>query len=56
MHQKSIDIQVIKTTPEMVTVKLPFIEVPVGMNYDFFKKRLESGYFNVLDSSELPSC
>jgi len=50
MNPTSIDIEVLEETPEFVAVKLPFLKIPVQMNHHFFRKRLESGYFRIVDA------
>lgn len=52
MNPKSIIIEILESTPSYVKVKLPFVEVPIKMNYPFFLKRLKSGYF--YPSGKLP--
>lgn len=47
MNLQPINIEILEKTPEFVAVKLPFLDVPVQMNYHFFNKRLESGYFKI---------
>ena len=44
---KAIEIQIIESTPDLVRVQLPFLEVPVEMNREFFNRRIQSGYFRI---------
>lgn len=53
MNTTSIDIEVLEKTSEFVAVKLPFLKIPVQMNHQFFKKRLESGYFRIVNHQSL---
>ena len=54
MESKSVGVKILESTSEFVKVELPFVNVPVRMNYEFFNKRLEDGYFHVLNSNESP--
>ena len=47
MSTKPIDVKIIDSSPDSVTVKLPFLEVPIQMNHELFNKRMKSGYFQV---------
>lgn len=46
-YKKPINIKVIGTTSDFVKVKLPFLNIPVKMNHQFFAKRLEQGYYRI---------
>ena len=48
MNQSAIPVEILKMTPNSIALKLPFVDIPVTMNYDFFTKRIENGYFLVL--------
>lgn len=52
MESKSINVDVLESAPDFVKVKLPFLEIPVKMNHDFFNSRLQIGYFQL--SEEYP--
>ncbi len=52
MESKSINVDVLESAPDFVKVKLPFLEIPVKMNRDFFNSRLQIGYFQL--SEEYP--
>ena len=47
MSTKPIDVKIIDSTPNFITVKLPFLDIPVKMNHELFNKRMESGYFQI---------
>ncbi len=47
MKNKSIKIHVLESAEDFVKVKLPFLEIPVKMNHDFFNSRLQTGYFKL---------
>ena len=49
-NQKPIYIKVLETNLDFVKVKLPFLDVPVSMNREFFNKRLKNGYFHILEA------
>ena len=51
MDTKSIEVEVLEFNPNQVKVKVPFLDIPINMNHEFFNKRVESGYFSVPDSS-----
>lgn len=51
MKKKKIRIDVLCTTLDSIVVKTPFLEVPIEMNYSFFRKRVDAGYF-VLQEGE----
>jgi hypothetical protein len=48
-----IDVEILEANNGFFKVKVPFIDVPVEMNSQFFNKRLECGYFNVLNKDIL---
>ena len=47
MKKKSIKVQVLESTPDFIKVQLPFLQIPVKMNYDFFRSRIQDGYFKL---------
>lgn len=47
MVAKSVDIIILESTPNFIKVKLPFLDIPVQMNHQFFNSRLRQGYFKV---------
>ena len=47
MTRKSIMVEVLESNADAVKVKLPFLSVPVEMNYAFFQRRIQSGYFKL---------
>ena len=56
MDQKAYIIQVLDSSPDLVKVKFPFLDIPVEMNYKFFKTNLEKGYFKIVQEGEnIPS-
>lgn len=56
MDQKAYTIQVLDSSPDLVKVKFPFLDIPVEMNYNFFKTNLEKGYFKIEQEGEpIPS-
>jgi|GEM_PF-2312936 len=50
---KSIKVEILEVFPKFLNIKLPFLDVPVKMNYEFFLKRVEAGYFQILNQSKL---
>lgn len=44
---QSINVEILESTSDFVKIKLPFIEVPIQVNYQFFKPRVENGYFKI---------
>lgn len=52
MNNKSVDVKILESNPNFVKVALPFLDIPVCMNHEFFNKRIESGYFNVREKNE----
>jgi hypothetical protein len=48
---KSIEIEILDSTPESFKVKVPFSSIPIEMNRPFLEKRLENGYFKLRDKS-----
>lgn len=51
MNITNIDIEILESTPNQVKVKLPFVDIPVKMNHRFFNRRVENGYFNILNEN-----
>lgn len=47
METKTIDIEILEMNQDFIKVKLPFLNIPIDMNYQFFNPRLENGYFNI---------
>ena len=47
METKSIDIEILEMNQDFIKVKLPFLNIPIDMNYQFFNQRLENVYFNI---------
>jgi hypothetical protein len=47
MDGKPIDIEILESTPKSVKVKLPFLDIPVEMDQQFFQPRMEKGYFRI---------
>lgn len=54
MDQKVYLIQVLETSPDLVKVKFPFLDIPVEMNYRFFKTHLEKGYLKIQKEEAIP--
>lgn len=50
MITKPIQVEILEESKDGLKVKLPFFEVPVEMNWAFFNKRLDAGYFKLLRS------
>lgn len=53
MKAQSVNIQILDQTGDFVSVKLPFLDVPVKMNNEFLEKRIQNGYFKV--QNEVPN-
>ncbi len=49
MDQKSVDVKILEAKPHRLKVVLPFVDVPISMNRDFFNSRLHCGYFRVVN-------
>lgn len=45
MENKKVNAKILYANENDFLVKLPFLEVPVMMGYEFFKKRVIDGYF-----------
>lgn len=50
MITRPIQVEVLEESKDGLKVKLPFLEVPVEMNWAFFNKRLDAGYFKLLNA------
>ena len=50
--QDAVQIEIIKSTEEGVTIRLPWLEVPVQMNRTFFDERVNAGYFQIKEGVE----
>jgi hypothetical protein len=42
-----IDVEILEINDDLLKVKIPFVDIPIEMNRQFFSRRLECGYFNV---------
>lgn len=51
MKKLSTQVILIQADHEQVTLKLPFLDVPVEMNRSFFQRRLRDGYYKILNKS-----
>ena len=49
MKTSPVRVEILEHSPNSVKLKTPFVPVPIEMNYDFFFKRLQQGYFLVDD-------
>lgn len=47
MNSKPIDIEILESNQKFVKVKMPFLDIPVEMDQQFFKPRMEKGYFRI---------
>ena len=45
MKKEPVQIEIVEKNSDFLKVKLPFLDIPVEMNWAFFNKRLEAGYF-----------
>lgn len=54
-RQKKVPIEILEHSKETIKVKLPFLDVPVEMNQNFFKSRLEQGYFVIGQQNDTES-
>lgn len=50
MNPASVEVEILESTPRFVKLKLPAVNIPVEMSHDFFKIRLDNGYFKVRQS------
>lgn len=53
MITRPIQVEILEESKDGLKVKLPFLEVPVEMNWAFFNKRLDAGYFKLLHSKSI---
>jgi len=51
---KPIQVEIVEENQDGIIVRLPFLDIPIEMNWAFFKKRVEAGYFQ-LGGVDLPS-
>ncbi len=51
MKKSVIQVILIEADQEQVMLKLPFLDVPVQMNRNFFQRRLRNGYYKILNKS-----
>lgn len=47
MVNKPIQVEIVEENQDAIIVRLPFLEVPIEMNWAFFNKRVEAGYFQL---------
>lgn len=47
MVNKPIQVEIVEEKQDAIIVRLPFLEVPIEMNWAFFNKRVEVGYFQL---------
>lgn len=52
MITRPIQVEILEESKDGLKVKLPFLEVPIEMNWAFFNKRLDVGYFKVSAESK----
>ncbi len=52
MNIRPIQVNVVESSQDFITVKLPFLEVPVQMNHELFRNRMKSGYFHIMDEQD----
>ena len=53
MSRKSITVKIVGQSTDQITVRLPFLDVPVTMNRSFFERRVRCGYFQLEDQAAL---
>ena len=51
MVNKPIQVEIVEENQNGIIVRLPFLEVPIEMNWAFFNKRVEAGYFQLKGES-----
>lgn len=51
---KPIQVEIVEENQDGIIVRLPFLEVPIEMNWAFFYKRVEVGYFTFKQAEQLP--
>jgi len=44
---KKIPVKILNVKNDKLKVKLPFLDIPVTMNDNFFKQRVANGYFQI---------
>jgi len=47
MKRTEVPIKILNIKENNLDIKLPFLEIPITTNYDFFKKRVAAGYFKI---------
>jgi len=47
MENRKVDVEILDIYDNALSIKLPFVEVPITMNYDFFSQRVATGYFKL---------
>lgn len=50
IENKKISIKILAREKDKLAIKLPFLDIPVIMDYDFFNKRLATGYFQLVEN------
>lgn len=55
MVNKPIQVEIVEENQNGVIVRLPFLEVPIEMNWAFFTKRVEAGYFQLRPQDRNPT-
>ncbi len=51
---KPIEVEIVEENQDGIIVRLPFLDIPIEMDWAFFKKRVEVGYFQ-LSGADLPN-
>lgn len=52
---KPIQVEIVEEKQDGIIVRLPFLEIPIEMNWAFFYKRVEAGYFTFRQAEQLPN-
>ncbi|MFK7982542.1 MAG: hypothetical protein AB8G86_21355 [Saprospiraceae bacterium] len=46
-RNKKIPVKILNIKDDKLKIKLPFLDIPITMNDDFFKRRVANGYFQI---------
>jgi len=47
MPTKTIAVDIVSSNAMYVYIKMPFLDIPVEMTYEYFFKRIAEGYFQI---------
>ncbi len=47
MTTKTISVDIVSSNAQYVYIKMPFLDIPVEMSYEYFFQRIAEGYFKI---------